>query len=135
MTAIDPQPAIAAGRLAHQELMVDACTIARNGAPTLDRTTSVLTPGPATVLYTGPCRIKAQRMPRDKQAGERLTVTARYELALPFAAFASDALLVGDTATVTVSGDSRLVGQQMAVMAVDFGSTATAWRITVEDIT
>ncbi|PYC83450.1 hypothetical protein C7C46_08950 [Streptomyces tateyamensis] len=126
---------LAAGRLAHQQLMVDACTITRPGPATLDRTTSHLTPGTATVLYSGACRVKAERLPRDRQAGERLTVAARYELALPFAAVPAAELRVGDLVTVTASGDGRLVGQVMAVMAVDFGSTATAWRITIEDTT
>lgn len=135
MTAIDPQPLIAAGRLAHQQLMVDACTITRPGTPTLNRATSQLSPGPATLLYSGPCRVKPQRVPHNERAGERLEVVARYELALPFSALPASALQVGDTVTITASGDPRLVGQVMAVMAIDFGSTATAWRITIEDIT
>lgn len=135
MTAIDPQPLLAAGRLAHQQLMVDTCTITRPGAPTLNRATSVLTPGTPTTLYSGPCRLKPQRVPRNEDAGERLMVVARYELALPFASLATDDLHVGDTVIITASGDTRLVGQELAVMAVDFSSTATAWRITVEAAT
>jgi hypothetical protein len=135
MAAIDPQPLIAAGRIAHQQLMVDACTITRANAPTLNRTTSVLTPGASTTLYSGPCRVKPQRVPRSEEAGERLEVVARYELALPFDAVPASELRVGDTVTITASGDPRLTGQRMAVMAIDFGSTATAWRITIEDIT
>ena len=115
--------------------MVDACTITRPGAPTLNRSTSVLTPGTPTTLYSGPCRLKPQRVPRNEEAGERLTVVARYELALPFASLSTDDLHVGDTVVITASGDTRLVSQAFAVMAVDFGSTATAWRITVEGIT
>ncbi|KIZ16836.1 DUF6093 family protein [Streptomyces natalensis] len=135
MAAIDIQPLLAAGRIAHQQLMVDACTISRPGTPTLNRSTSVLTPGTPTVLYSGPCRLKPQRVPRNEEAGERLTVVARYELALPFASLAADDLHVGDTVTITASGDTRLVGQPFSVMAVDFGSTATAWRISVEGTT
>ena len=135
MTAIDPQPLLAAGRVAHQQLMVDACTITRPGSSTLNRSTSVLTPGAATTLYSGPCRLKPQRIPRNEEAGERLTVVARYEVALPFASLATDDLQVGDTVTITASGDTRLVGQPFSVLAVDFGSTATAWRITVEGVT
>lgn len=135
MTAIDPQPLLAAGREAHEALMVDACTIARAGAPTLNRATSVLTPGVATTLYQGKCLVKPQRVPRNEQAAERLTVVAKYEVALPFSALASDDLQVGDIVTVTASGDSRLVGKSLAVMAVDFGSHATAWRITAEEAT
>ena len=135
MTAIDPQPLLAAGRLAHQQLMVDACTISRPTTPTLNRSTSVLTPGAATTLYSGACRLKAQRVPRNEEAGERLTVVARYEVALPFASLAADDLDVGDTVTITASGDTRLVGQLFRVLAVDFGSTATAWRIAVEAAT
>jgi hypothetical protein len=135
MTAIDPLPLLAAGRLAHQQLMVDACTITRLAAPTLNRTTSVLTPGAGTSLYSGACRVKPQRVPRNEQAGERLEVVARYELALPFSALPAGALQVGDRVTITASGDPRLIGQRMAVMAIDFSSTATAWRITIEDTT
>lgn len=74
-------------------------------------------------------------MPRDEEAGERLTVVARYELALPFGALAVDDLQVGDAVTITASGDARLVGHPFSVLTTDFGSTATAWRITVQDAT
>jgi hypothetical protein len=125
---------LAAGRAAHQQLlMVDACTITRAGAPTLNRVTSALTPGAVTTLYSGPCRLKTQRLPHDRHAYERITVTARYEVALPFGATTAAQLQVGDTLTITASGDARLIGRAMSVMAVDFGSTATAWRLTVED--
>lgn len=135
MTYIDIAPLLTAGRLAHQQLMVDACTIDRPSAPTLDRVTSQLTPGASTRLYTGACRVKPQRIPRAENAGERLEVVGRYELALPFSAHPASPLQVGDLVTITATGDQRLVGQPMAVMAVDYGSTATAWRITIEDIT
>jgi hypothetical protein len=135
MVAIDPNPLLAAGRLAHEQLMNDACTITRAGAATLNRGTSVLTPGSTTTLYSGPCRVKPQRVPRNEQASERLTVVARYEVALPFSSVATDDLQVGDTVTITASGDTRLVGQKFAVMAVDFGSHSTAWRLTVEGAT
>lgn len=135
MSAIDPQPLLRDGRVAHQQLMVDACTITRAGASTLNRVTSVITPGAATTLYSGACRVKPQRVPRNQQAGERLTVVARYEVALPFSALATDDLQVGDTVTITTSGDTRLVGKTFAVMAVDFGSHSTAWRLTVEEAT
>ena len=135
MTAIDIQPLLAAGRDVHNQLLVDTCTISRPGATTLNRATSVLTLGAPTVLYSGACRLKPQRVPRNEEAGERLTVVARYELALPFASLATDSLHVGDTVTITASGDTRLVNQLFAVMAVDFSSTATAWRISVENTT
>lgn len=135
MTAIDIQPLLAAGRLAHQQLMVDSCTITRAGEPTLDRATSMLTPSTSMTLYSGACRLKPQRVPRNEEAGERLAVVARYEVALPFASLATDDLRVGDTVTITASGDTRLVDQTFSVLAVDFGSTATAWRITVEGVT
>lgn len=135
MNAIDIQPLLAAGRAAHDQLLVDTCTISRPGTPVLDRPTSVLTPGASTVLYSGACRLKPQRVPRNEEAGERLTIVARYELALPFASLASDDLRVGDAVVITASGDTRLDGQPFAVMAVDFSSTATAWRITVEGAT
>lgn len=126
--------ALAAGREAHQQIMVDACTISRPGAPTLDWATSINTPGATTGLYAGPCRVKPQRTPRPEEAGERLAVVARYEVALPFDATPSGPLQVGDTVTITESGDARLVGQELAVLAIDYGSTATAWRLTVEGV-
>lgn len=126
---------LAAGRAAHQTIMVDTCRITRATTETLNRATSVRTQGAPTELYAGACRVKAQRVPRNEQAGERLTVVARYEVALPFGALAVDDLQVGDTVTVTASGDARLVGKDFAVMAVDFGSTTTAWRLSVEGIT
>jgi hypothetical protein len=129
--------ALVDGRAEHERLMVDACTITRPGTPTLDRATSQLTPGTPTALYAGKCRLKAQRIPRPEEAGEELVSVARYELALPFSAAlpAGEELRVGDEVTMTASADARLVGQKLHVMAVDFGSTATAWRLTVEDQT
>lgn len=127
--------ALADGRAAHEALMVDACTITRAAPSVLNRTTSALTPGAVAVLYSGRCRVKPQRVPRTEHAAERLEVAARYELALPFGVLPPSELRVADTVTLTASGDPRLIGQAMAVMAIDFGSTATAWRITIEDIT
>lgn len=127
--------ALADGRAEHERLMIDACTIDRPGTPTLDRATSALTPGAGTVLYSGKCRLKGERMPRPAEAGEELQMVARYELALPFSAALAEELRVGDRVTMTASGDARLVDQVLYVMAVDFGSTATAWRITVQDLT
>jgi len=126
---------LAAGRAAHQALMVDTCTIVRPGTPVLDRTTSALTPGPGTVLYDGPMRIKPQRTPSPTEAAERRQVIARYNASLPFDAIPADELRIGDMVTVTASADARMVGQVMNVMAIDYGSTATAWRLTLEDLT
>jgi hypothetical protein len=123
------------GRAAHEGLMVDQCAITRPMPGTVDRATSVLTPGAAATLYSGKCRVKAQRMPRPAEAGEELVVVARYEVALPFSALPADALRVGDLVTVTASADTRLIGQELAVLAVDYGSTATAWRIAAQDVT
>ncbi|MGK4583480.1 DUF6093 family protein [Kitasatospora sp. HPMI-4] len=132
---IDPGRALAEGRAAHEGLMVDQCTITRPGPGILDRATSTLTPGPSEILYTGKCRVKAQRMPRTAEAGEDLVIVSRYEIALPFSAVPSDTLRVGDRVAVTASADERLIGQELAVLAIDFGSTATAWRISAQDTT
>lgn len=131
MTALDAL--LAQGRIAHEALMIDACTITRPGTSTLDRATSTLTPGTPTVLYTGQCRVKPQRTPTPTEAGEERQVVARYELALPFSAMPTQPIRLADTVTLTASADPRLIGQAMTVMAVDYGSTATAWRITLED--
>lgn len=125
---------IAAGRAAHQSLLIDQCTISRPGTPTLDRATSVETPGIPTTLYAGVCRLQAQRIPRDVEFGEQLQAVARYQLDLPFDAVPAGALREGDTVTMTASGDARLIGQTLHVMAIDYGSTATVWRITVQNL-
>lgn len=126
--------ALVDGRTEHQHLMIDSCTISRPGEPTLDRATSALTPGSETTLYSGQCRLKAQRIPRDVEVGEELQAVARYELALPFDAVPTGPLRLGDVVTMTASGDARLIGQVLRVMAIDYGSTATAWRITVQNL-
>lgn len=122
------------GRAAHQGLMIDTCTITRPGTPTTNRATSVQTPGASTTLYAGKCRLKAQRIPKDAEVGERLQAVARYELALPFDAVPTAPLRRGDVITMTESGDPRLVGQTLTVTAIDYGSTATAWRISVQNL-
>jgi hypothetical protein len=112
--------------------MVDVCRITRPGTPVLDRSTGQVTT-PETVLYEGPCRLQPQRTPSPAEAGEQAQVIARYIVSLPFDATPAAPLEVADLLTVTASGDPRAVGVAMPVMTVDYGSTATAWRLTVQD--
>jgi hypothetical protein len=62
-------------------------------------------------------------------------VAERYDVMLPFDAVAVGVLQVGDILTVTASDDVRLIGQALAVRAIDFGSLTTCWRLSTEDFT
>lgn len=133
MSALDAL--LAAGRAAHEELMLDTVRLVRPGQPVYDPATgATTTPGPR-VLYAGKARTKPVLHSRDAVAGERLVVKHRYEVALPWSALPpdTDRVLPGDQVVVDASPDPRLTGMVLWVESVAESATATAWRISAED--
>lgn len=125
--------AVAAGRQAHLALMVDRCTISRPAtSSSWDPVTDTYVDRPATVVYTGACRVApASRASGDGTEGAREVTTSRYEVALPHDGTAE--IVIGDLLTVTESTDPWLVGRPLLVAAVGLGSTRTAHWVSVED--
>jgi hypothetical protein len=127
---------LAAGRAAHEQLMVDTIRLERPAPDVYDPVTGDTGEGPAQVLYSGPARVKPLiAHSQDIRAGERAVVIRRYEVALPWTSVPAVAarVLPDDRATVTASPDPRLSGLVLWVTSLGESATATAWRIVVED--
>ncbi|MER7517780.1 DUF6093 family protein [Streptomyces sp. NPDC126499] len=132
------EEALAAGRSAAAELMRETVTVYRPGPDVFDRETGQTLPGlPEVVFYTGPARVKPlSASDTDAQAGEREVVLRQYTVSVPFSTAppeSGDRLRPGDLVDVSASPDPRLGGLRLWVTGVQYGSTATAWRIIAED--
>ena len=113
--------------------MTDTCTItAPAGSGSLNTTTGDWTPGAATTLYSGPCRV---RMPSvlemdelfggGSRAKQRMTVIITYD--------AVD-IPVGARVVVTDSTDLQLLDRPLAVVAVRSRSNLVDRRLGCEEI-
>ncbi|WP_431999328.1 DUF6093 family protein [Streptomyces sioyaensis] len=126
---------LAAGRAAAAGLMRETVTIRAAAAGGFDWESGTETPGTGAVLYTGPARVKpAAQMGREVDAGERNVTLRQYVVSVPWVSPAlSERVVPGATVDVDASPDGRLVGLRLWVTGVEYGSTATAWRISAED--
>lgn len=120
--------------------MTDTVRLYRQGEDVFDRTTGQTVPGPQTTIYgPGKARVKPSALSTAEQvqAGEREQLLSRYEVALPWSTVPEGGLQprAGDLVEVTASPDARLVGMLLWVVVAQFGATATAWRLQVEDRT
>lgn len=125
------------GRAAHEALMMDTVRLSVPGATTFDRDTGQDVAGPPSVLYEGKARVKPSALStaEEKQAGEREVLLSRYEVAVPWTSTVLGGGRVPPGAVVDVvdSPDARLQGLRLWVTSVQYGATATAWRIQTED--
>lgn len=119
---------VARGRVAHQSLMVDTCTITRATPGDFNDTTGGRDTTTTTV-YTGVCRIKEAPIAQAEAADRRNVVTAPV-LVLP-ASDTSD-IAERDVVTVTASITPALVGAVFSVIGSAIGTTATARRFQLE---
>ncbi|MFD7609716.1 DUF6093 family protein [Streptomyces sp. NPDC059828] len=135
MSALDA--ALAAGRAEAEARMTDQVRLYRQTADTFDRTTGTTVPGAQTTLYTGKARVKPVHVSAGEEtvAGEREVAGRRYEVHVPWGTPLPDGVRVlpGDRVGVISSTDTRLVDTVLWVTGAEFGSQATAWRISVED--
>jgi hypothetical protein len=122
--------ALARGRAAALQLMVDACTITRLGDRVWNNVSGDYTQPPTTV-YSGVCRIKSSGGGSDTQFGEHEATLHKYQVILPWDTSAE--VQRGDRITITVSDDAWVIGRVMEVTDVAYSGTSTARRITVED--
>lgn len=133
MSALDA--ALTAGRLAALELQRETITLYRPGADGFSWLPGTDNPGPATVIYTGPARVKpaAQSRGEEVDAGERNVTLREYTVSVPWDTTVSQLPAVGDLIDVSVSPDARMAGLRLWVTGLQYSSTATAWRIMGED--
>jgi hypothetical protein len=125
------ESAIARGRAAAENLMVDACVITRKTGETTSG--GVITPT-LTTLYTGKCRVQVKsEAGAGQNVGEAFRVVERHEVQLPMTV---TGLQEGDSIQVTASAlDPDLVGRVYVVRDVLRKSHLTSRRVTVTEVT
>jgi hypothetical protein len=128
----DPRPALAAGRIAHAALMLDAVHISRPGAYTWDPNTQTNTT-PQTVVYDGSCRLVVWRGSEEEAAETEVNV-ARLRLDLPLTDTTPE-VQRRDIATITASSNPWLIGRVLVVTEVQLATTATALQVIAEFVT
>lgn len=126
--------AVAAGRVAAQALMVDACTITKPGAPVWNDATGKYTPGTPVTLYAGRCRVQVPNVAESVQdSGDRAWTVQDALVMVPVAG--SEAVKVGHTVKVTACTlDAQLVGVEYTVTAMHHKTFATARRLRCKEV-
>ncbi|MGH3010163.1 MAG: DUF6093 family protein [Gaiellaceae bacterium] len=125
---------LASGRRRSLILLIDECVIKRVTGSTTDPATDVIVPI-YTTIYTGPCRVKPNRTPVARTAGDSPLEVQRYVVQLPWNA--TGRVQKDDLYVATVCDDAWLVERSadvpLTVLAVDYSGTTTKRHITVED--
>lgn len=124
----------ARGRAAAEEIMTDACSIARITGQVLNPATGQLTPT-STTVYAGKCRVKAPHSTTavgETQIGETVVASVSPVVSIPVTV---TTVTEGDRVTVTASTDAGLVGTVLLVKAVQHGTHITARRLLCEELT
>lgn len=121
--------ALARGRAAHLQVMIEACTIKRLTDQTMDAN-DVLVDTFATV-YTGQCRVKAFRTGHDLTSGQVAVMQRSYDVQLPWDA--TGEAKRGDVVTITASDDSWLIGRPLTLIEVNYSGTQTARHLLCGD--
>lgn len=124
---------LAAARRRHTLLCVDTGTAVRITGRSLNTSTSVLT-DTTTTVYTGAARLK-RAVPAEQVAGDVDRGAAHPILVLPYSATDAGALRKGDVFTFTASSDAALVGRSVTVIGPEHGTTTSAHRYLVEEVT
>ncbi|MEV5138430.1 DUF6093 family protein [Streptomyces syringium] len=127
--------ALAAGRAAALELMLDTVRIYRVVDGGIDWDTGATSGGTQIPLYTGPARVKPKAVEgTEVSAGERTVTLREYTVSLPWPTPPPVTRpSPGDVIDVTAAADARMAGLRLWVTGVQYSSTATAWRISAED--
>lgn len=123
-----------AGRRAAESLMVDSCTIEhRSGAGVLDEATGQVSK-PATVVYTGPCRVQVpQAQPRTAEVAERTATLQGIVVSIPVG---SGGVRVGAVVRITAATlDPELVDRTFRVVGIHHKTHGTAQRLQCEEVT
>lgn len=110
--------------------MPDTCTITRRAVASFNPGTGAYTPGAATSVFSGVCRIRPTVSDRVVQVGEQPVSLQTYDVTLPYNA---GDVRVDDLWTGVACTDTRLNGRELRVVDVQSGSWVTARRLIVED--
>ncbi|MCC5574478.1 hypothetical protein IMZ11_02330 [Microtetraspora sp. AC03309] len=124
--------ALARGRTAALQLMVDSCRIERKTGSSFNEASGAVTEMWVEV-YAGRCRVKGGSSGRDAQYGEGEVTLHRYEVRIPWDAVAE--IKRCDRLTITASDDAWVIGRHLEVIDVTYTGTSTARKISAEDRT
>lgn len=113
------------------ETLVDSCVIreASEAVYDPDQGIDVVTAG--TSVYSGACRIAPTGGERVVMVGEAAVTVRTYDLTVPWS---EDGFAVDQVATITVSGDSRLVGREFRIVDVQGRTYVLGRRLVVEEV-
>jgi len=117
---VSVQGALARGRAAHLQVMLDTCIVQHPTGQALDAN-DVLVPT-FTTVYTGQCRVKAFRMGHQTEAGQVAIQMRGYDVQIPWDA--PGQVLRSDVLTVTASDDAWVVGRPLTVTEVNYSGYA-----------
>lgn len=134
--ASDVAAALPLLRAEAEALMVDSCTITRDGgAPTFDPNTGTYTDPAGSTVYTGACQVQLSDglSARSSEAGGTELITSRVTVKIPVSA---TGVRVGDVVTITAATlDPDLVDHRYVIAAEHAKTFATARRLEVERYT
>ncbi len=127
--------ALANGRAAAEDSMIDTCLITRTAITSTNEYTG-LTHETVTTVYSGKCRVqqrgRAHRRERNAYSGDKLLFELDMELQLPMSA---TGIKTRDDVTMLTSRDPELVGRTFKVKGLAHKTDATARRLGIEEAT
>lgn len=128
LVSIDLAGLAAAGRSLAAQLQGDTGSITRPGAApgTIAPVTGVFTPSPATVVYSGPCRVRKPTTALEHEIvfGDTNVTVSRYVVSLPYDA---PLIAIDDVFKLTVTADAEILNVPMRV-AVVVGKSVLMYR-------
>jgi len=128
---MNPTRAAHRGRQLAQKLMVDHCSITRQGRPVVDPMTGKETPG-RTGVYLGPCRItNEQSFGHDEESAGATLAVERVTLHLPLG---TATVAVNDRVEITGSFNPGLVGRKYRIAYLASTSFAMETKYTIEEV-
>lgn len=100
--------------------MTGECIITRRAGAGITAPDGTYTPAAAATIYIGPCRVQARSTDeRIELAGEAQETHRRYLVAVRHDA---PEILVDDLVGITAAVDARLVGKELRVVDITYGS-------------
>lgn len=128
--------AVARGRAAAEQLMVDTIAFrANDGTTTYDPDTNEYVETEGTLLYSGPCQVQvSDTIPRDATVGEQQVVVERTIIKIPWDSVAIPVNAVGEI-TAVGDGSGSVVGNRYRVTGAHAKTYNTARRLPCELVT
>lgn len=130
--------AVEAGRIRHESLMQDTCTITVPGAgkSVYDPVTNTSVPSPPVTIYSGVCRVRTPRLLTGTQAavGPDLITESYFFISIPVGSVdgAGNPLVVPKAARITITSarhDPGAPGGVFVVNAVEHITQGTALKM------